>query len=1625
MEMSKEAIMVKKGIFILMVFGLIFMLGSKSEATEYTMKIKISNPTANTRSNYPVRVDIPAKTLIEAGRMNSDLRDIRFHDSSGADLPFWIKITEGMQREIKNLPVWVRLNTLSPVEVGNPEGDNFIYMTFDTARTKTDSPLPPSGTYCGDHYTSPFSADECGNNVFSLFSFDYRDSSSYTKSTCGIWGAGSWGSDWNRSGSPTNSWVSTKSFQNSFDLYYRYHLYIGHEWSVYVLTQDNADPTRLESRYAGYKVFVDYISSGGLYGNYKIKVYRKSSYNGTWYEADTWDSSYPSGGFTWKPYHNSIQDFNIKVISNKITVYINGNTIGDVSRSDSFSGGYVGFYSTDTTGGECDSFSTHTISPIWVIDDYIGKELKVEVLGHTDVMIKRIKPTADAGYIGQDIIEAMARQQILEDYVDGNTLEKYIYSAYPMASLESQVFKYSLKIQNRADIGSDTFNIALTPTGDMNNWHIAYDYGSGLVFDLPGTGGTPTTGSVTLGASDTQVIDVFVMPSSNALFEGAQGKLILDFEVNSDADSSFDHARFVANVIGKSGCYWKWKMPITVSYNDISGTGDLIDYQVLVTVTGVSELSEARPDGSDIVFTDSSGTKLSFWRKSFNQASGNASYWVKVAKVLSGSPGQSTIYMWWGNPNYASDRSSKEETFDLWEDWEGRTVDDVVGCPDNTPDCLNKPNDPDGWKNYPDPQDNFNWWTIQKDLDNQSVTASETGSNDYGPILSGGDVRWRNYELLYKHKKSGYGTNAYYDPILYSDPGNMWGIEYYSNKFIFRPSTNGTDWTWVYQTSESDFPVEGSYYTSKIRVFKNPSTGRQHLQILITDPNSNPADIDSDTGFHTLADFYPDLSLSLDSGAIGFGGWSGGMSFDNIRVRKYTEPEPACSAGSSLSTNFQPVASLSSPNLTPPFMNGRSVLLTATMTPWKWTGNLTAIFADCYINGDCQTGESQDHTGTISLWGQIDSDTPKGFGEQLKEAVAGDDNRSSIEDSNWKSNGRYIFTAYDSNADGQITCTSTEGGDCLGFEVSNSSSLQGPLGVSSQTEAENLIKFVRGRYVSGYARSDTRNECASGNADTCQWKLGDVVHSNPLVVGIPNMLYADPDYSTYQNDNNDRDLVAYFSSNDGIVHAVRLAYYDTTTKKYTKDTNATELWAFIPNDVLPVLQNTTDDYHEYTTDGLFRAIDIKSGDSYKTILLGGLRSGGQSLFAIDITDPHSPVLMWEINSQTNPTEFGNMGETWSAPALGRLCEVSSCDYDSSSNRWVAIIGSGFDPNDINNLSKNAYLTIINFETGSVIGQIKVSDKVGNITTNFAGLRDKNGFFQKIFFGDYYGALWKIDISDSTKVSTFLSKTQLSATTDMLFQPADYATSDINTSPPERPITAQPRIAFAGNDQFWIYVGTGVYNEYDSAYPYQRFYGFKDKDTGLPYTDSDLVDMTSTTASNSSKVSWYIELGHTDSKDVELTGTTNTACKTSCSNDGYSADYCNSVCKNVQASTKDRNERVLNSPEVYGGFIFFSTFTPENAPCGGGTARFYAVSYKTGAYKSGLMLFGNETEARSLAISSGAGVPSKPMIFVGKSGEGQIVAAGLVNVATGSLTKVMLNPNDFQGLLNILLWREIR
>lgn len=1620
----------------LMFLSLALLIAGTAEAAVHKVKIKISS-TGTVATNYPVRINVDAKTLINAGLMNSDMRDVRFENESGASLPFWIHITEGMQRTIKNIPVWVKLDTMPAT------GDKYIYMSYDPSRTKNSTPLPPSGTYCGDHRNSPFSNGACGSNVFGMFAYDYRAATDYTYPSggCGTWGSTMTpGADFKRS-ADLNYFESNNSFENSFLLHYRYLQNIAKTYNVYLFSSANSTPSSMDSSYAGYKIVVGWQSTGTLQYGFKIKVYKKATTGGAW------SSDLTGGGFTWNPYINSIQDFDIKVTSGAISININGNTIGTVTRSDSFTSGYVGFYSTDRTLGECDSYMTSTISPIWVINNYIG-DPTVTVMGNTDVMIKRIKPTLDASSIGQDVIEDTAKSQILDDNVDGNNLDKYVYSGYPLANPGNQIFKHELTIKNRG-IAQDTFDINLALAGGSpSNWFIQYNYGSGLTSNLPGTGGTNTTGQVTLEAGASRTITVTVMPSISALFEGAYGRLILDLAVTSTTDSSFDHARFVDNINGKSGCYWKKKMPVTVSYNDTAATGNLVDYQVLVTLSDV-DLSDARNDGADIIFTDNNGTTLPFWQKAFNKTGSSASYWVKVHSINSGSPGSTTIYMWWGNPGYSPTRSSNQATFDLWEDWESRTVGTRPGCPDvgdtdATYNCSSQPTD-SVWKNNPDSGDPMNWWSIATgELNGNSILAASTASQDYGPILSGGDVRWKNYEAMYTIKKKNTGTIATYSPVLFSDPGNQWGSEYFDNKYIFRPTSDGTDWDWVYQTSpvnisgyDTTFPTAGAKYVNKIRVFHNPN-GTNHLQVLITKANVAPTDRDADTQFYNMANFYPDPAFSVDAGAIGFSGWDGGLAFDDVRVRKYTEPEPACSAGTPTLTSYQEITSLSNPVLTSPLLNGRSVLLNAYLKTWTWTGDLKAVYADCYIAGDCQTGEDPTQQGTISLWGSIDDATPKGFGDQLELAVAGNNNRTSIDDSNWQSNGRYIFTAYDSNNDNAINCTTTPA-DCIAFGTSNASTLKNSLGsvysaeASPYTMTTNLIKYVRGQYVSSFSRSSIRNMCTSGTADTCQWKLGDITHSNPLVIGVPNMLYAGAAYNSFQRTNSSRDMVAYFTSNEGMLHAVRMATFNTSTKKYQTDSTATELWSFIPNANLPSLSKTTDAYHEYTADGLLRAIDIKSGVAYKTVLIGGLRGGGQSLFALDVTNPRAPSLMWEINpglSTTLSNAFVKIGKTWSAPALGRLCQNTPCDETSTNNPWVAIIGSGLDPNDINNLSKTAQLSIINLETGAVIKQITVSSKYGNITTNLGVLRDKNGYLQKIVFGDYYGAIWRVNLATATNVSTILDVGRTSLMdAEMLFKPSDYATSSINDTPPARPITSQPAIAYSkdssGNDLFWLYFGTGVFDIYDSVNPYQRFYGLKDNVT-TPYVDADLKDMTISSTTNDLKQSWYLELGHTDSRDYQYGSTTTASCLSSCTSTGYNADYCNTKCKDAVASTKDRNERVIATPTIYGGFVFLSTYTPASSACGGGVSRFYGLSYETGSYNGGLMLFGNVTDARSIALpATSSGVPSTPLVYSGKSGTGQVVASGVVNNSTGGLTKTPLDPNKFAMNVNILLWRRIR
>jgi type IV pilus assembly protein PilY1 len=74
--------------------------------------------------------------------------------------------------------------------------------------------------------------------------------------------------------------------------------------------------------------------------------------------------------------------------------------------------------------------------------------------------------------------------------------------------------------------------------------------------------------------------------------------------------------------------------------------------------------------------------------------------------------------------------------------------------------------------------------------------------------------------------------------------------------------------------------------------------------------------------------------------------------------------------------------------------------------------------------------------------------------------------------------------------------------------------------------------------------------------------------------------------------------------------------------------------------------NSTSGDHLFYVDASPIAADIKVGSTWKTIVVFGLRRGGNHYYALDITDTTNPSFMWSFTDT-------KLGETWSEPASAR------------------------------------------------------------------------------------------------------------------------------------------------------------------------------------------------------------------------------------------------------------------------------------------------------------------------------------------------------------------------------------
>jgi type IV pilus assembly protein PilY1 len=614
---------------------------------------------------------------------------------------------------------------------------------------------------------------------------------------------------------------------------------------------------------------------------------------------------------------------------------------------------------------------------------------------------------------------------------------------------------------------------------------------------------------------------------------------------------------------------------------------------------------------------------------------------------------------------------------------------------------------------------------------------------------------------------------------------------------------------------------------------------------------------------------------------------------------------------------------------------------------------------------------------------------------------------------------RTIYTFLDINKNNTVDSL-----EYIPFTTTYVDALRPFLRASDTTEATNIINFIRGSSVSGY-----RDRSITIEGELKVWKLGDIIYSTPTVMSKPmndySLIYGDQTFNDFYNLYKDRDVVVFVGGNDGMLHAFKGGTFHAGDDPTTTDTEhgwftgtnlGSELWAYIPYNLLPHLKwlTQTDYSHVYYVDLKPRLIEAKiftpdavHPNGWGTVLIGGMRLGGGPLpvtdnfgtgsetrtfrsayFALDVTDPTSPTLLWEFTD-------ANLGATISYPTVIRVD-----DRGDSEASWFVLFGSG--PNNFitTESTQTSRLYVLNLTTGQLLNSFTGG------TNAFMGspigvdvLIDYS--VDVCYVGETYldASTWKGRMYRLTTKSCS-SGCEDVANWHYSEDPTTWTFSTLFAC--DQPVTAPPAVSIDDLGKLWIYFGTGKYyveaDKNDTSL--QKLYGIIDPCfTGGNCTTtilaSNLFDSTQAVVSVGGAVSGVS--GVTDWQG--LTSMMRTK-------EGWFMD--------LTAS----GERALNKPAVIGGIVLFSTFIPNTDVCGfGGNGKLYALYYTTGtAYKKSVI--GTEGSVVLKSTDLGNGLPSSIGIHVGKEEGG----TGYVQQSTGTILEIDINPAlKVKG--GTTLWRE--
>jgi type IV pilus assembly protein PilY1 len=377
--------------------------------------------------------------------------------------------------------------------------------------------------------------------------------------------------------------------------------------------------------------------------------------------------------------------------------------------------------------------------------------------------------------------------------------------------------------------------------------------------------------------------------------------------------------------------------------------------------------------------------------------------------------------------------------------------------------------------------------------------------------------------------------------------------------------------------------------------------------------------------------------------------------------------------------------------------------------------------------------------------------------------------------------------------------------------------------------------------------------------------MGDPLHSQPAAI-VYGGTVASPE------------VVVFTATNDGYVHAI-----DGSTGE--------ELWSFIPREHLENLPrlffNSEAPYKFYGVDGdivpVVKDVDddgtIEPGDGDFVYIIFGMRRGGSSYYALDVTDKNAPQIKWRISTP-------DFGQTWSRPTVAR---VNMNDLGLNSDKAVVIFGGGYDtahdtmthPSTPD--TKGAGIYFVDLQSGNVLwragrdagANLQLADLTRSIPTQIRVIDlTGDGYADRMYASDMGGQVLRFDI--------FSGKSPNGTGTDALVTGgvvAQLGAEGLGSPAVEdtRRFYAAPDVSiFNDNVQNRRFIAISLGSGY-RAHPLDdsntdRFYSIRDRnvfntltqaeyDAFTPYTESDLVEVSGTvgTAIGPGNAGWKFTL----------------------------------------------------------------------------------------------------------------------------------------------------------------------